>query len=451
MHTAMNALLILGLLALAAAPARADISFTVTTTLDRVDDNPGNGSCHTVANACSLRAAIMEANRTLAPGTARIVVPAGTYLLSRPINGANGDDSGDLNLTQPNLAGQWIMIAGAGAGSTIIDGGQLDRVIHVASNRGAILSDLTLRNGLASGDGGGVLSEGGLNIRRSRIEGNRSGQSGGGVRSHQEFYLFDSVVSGNTAANDGGGLYGSGAVEVRGSTIGGNAALGLGNGGGAYLTASSTIIASTIHGNSANNGGGLLAESRMTLLNCTVSTNAARGNGGGVYNFGLTHLLNTSVIDNDADHDRDENGGIGGGVYAAAGEDRHLLVTNALIARNTLFDSPIYNDCSGLLEAYGRNFFYDLDGCNIPNPGSGLVTLATIGPLQDNGGPTFTHALLAGSEAIDASASNFGCVDDGGEPLEVDQRSAGRPVGVRCDVGAFEFGGRIERFKNGFE
>jgi hypothetical protein len=111
-----------------------------------------------------------------------------------------------------------------------------------------------------------------------------------------------------------------------------------------------------------------------------------------------------------------------------------------LIAGYTLLNAPIYDDCNGTLEAYGRNLYGDVTGCSIPNPGTwGLITLNTIGPLQDNGGSTWTHALLLGSAAIDNTNESLGCVDETGALLTTDQRGATRPVGARCDVGAFEY------------
>ena len=127
-------------------------------------------------------------------------------------------------------------------------------------------------------------------------------------------------------------------------------------------------------------------------------------------------------------------------------------MVNSLIAFNTVRDAPVYDDCSGTLEAYGRNYFHDLTGCNIPNPGTGLVTPGTIGALQDNGGPTWTHALLPGSQAIDGTLTSLGCVDESGASLTIDQRGATRIAGVRCDAGAYEFGALADRvFQNGFE
>src|SRR5262249_3793692 len=62
---------------------------------------------------------------------------------------------------------------------------------------------------------------------------------------------------------------------------------------------------------------------------------------------------------------------------------------------------------------------------------------ANLGPLQDNGGPTFTHALLPGSAALDAANP---AAPGGGDPSceQTDQRNVTRPQGPRCDIGAFE-------------
>ena len=81
-----------------------------------------------------------------------------------------------------------------------------------------------------------------------------------------------------------------------------------------------------------------------------------------------------------------------------------------------------------------------MSGCTIPNVlNAGLILLNTIGPLQNNGGPTWTHALLPGSDAINSTLDSLGCVDETGALLTTDQRGFPRPVGMRCDVGAFEY------------
>ena len=79
----------------------------------------------------------------------------------------------------------------------------------------------------------------------------------------------------------------------------------------------------------------------------------------------------------------------------------------------------------------------------------------TIGPLQDNGGPTPTHALLTNSEAIDNTIDSLGCVDETGSQLATEQRGAPRVAGARCDVGAFEYDAVVpvpdRLFEDGFE
>jgi hypothetical protein len=131
----------------------------------------------------------------------------------------------------------------------------------------------------------------------------------------------------------------------------------------------------------------------------------------------------------------------GMGIYVYPGTTFNLR--SALVAGNYLFSPPNYSDCSGTLNMYGVNMFWVTTGCTI-NPVSGsaanLNALTSVGALQYNGGPTLTHALLPGSNAIDGSAPVTGCQDAVGNPLATDQRGFSRVVGVRCDIGAFELG-----------
>lgn len=111
---------------------------------------------------------------------------------------------------------------------------------------------------------------------------------------------------------------------------------------------------------------------------------------------------------------------------------------NTLVANNTILDAPIFDDCNGFLSAFGWNLFGKVEGCVIGGGNGmasvGFISLNSIGPLQDNGGPTWTHALLAGSEAIDSTFDDVGCYDENLAPLAIDQRGAPRPAGLRCDV-----------------
>ena len=419
-----------GLLAAAAGLAHADFLFTVNTTADLVDINFSDVQCRTAANNCSLRAAIMQANHLSAAGVITIVVPDGVYVLGPPVgsdpNGDNGEASGGLNITTPLGPDQYLQIVGAGADRTFIDGNQTDRVIEFAAGRAARIEGLTLRNGHRGGINsfaGGLLNFAELTIANCIVENNRSESSGGGVISEggsgigARLHIIDSIIRNNQAAFSGGGLSLSGTNTIRGSTI---------------------------HGNSAGiNGGGIFAHATTYILNSTISSNVANTDGGGIYAaLASTALYNVSVVNNDADHDRDQNGGIGGGVFIAATNGRFIAV-NSLIASNTILDAPIDDDCNGPLEVYGWNLFGTTSGCSYTGNGTaarGLIALNSIGPLQDNGGPTPTHALLAGSAAIDSTFANTGCIDETGVVLGYDQRGAPRPAGMRCDVGAYEYG-----------
>lgn len=166
---------LLGVLALAVgmigpAPAYGqapNFTFTVNTTEDTVDANPGDGQCRNSQGKCSLRAAIMEANAL--SGTILIVLPSGTYTLTR--TDPDDEKGGDLNITGNNN----LTIRGAGPDQTFVDGNGRFRVFNIS--RGNItLEGLRVQRGNAgSDDGGGIyLFYRGttLTLRNSTVSGN---------------------------------------------------------------------------------------------------------------------------------------------------------------------------------------------------------------------------------------------------------------------------------------
>ena len=177
-----------------------------------------------------------------------------------------------------------------------------------------------------------------------------------------------------------------------------------------------SITNSTISGNSCtyvsdggNAGGGIYNVGELTISNCTISGNSVVGGpvdgfGGGIYNQGYLEILSTTIAHNSA---TGSPNGFGGGIYGGA-----FNVDSSIIALNS---APYGPDVVGGIGTSTYNII-------------GIDPL--LGPLADNGGPTFTHALLPGSPAIDHG-------DPGAPPT--DQRGYGR-LGVP-DVGAFEFGG----------
>jgi CSLREA domain-containing protein len=499
--------MVIGLLLTSNAWAQKAV-YPVNSTLDQVDDVPGNGVCHTAAGKCTLRAAIMEANQATLGNHVDINVPAGTYTLTLDPSGADGDDSGDLNLTATGNPNIMINIIGAGAATTIIDANHLDRVLSVAGSRGATLSGLALRNGEIHpfGDGGGIDNAGSLAIadcivsHNAAIEGGgilnngyltairvtlsyNDASIGGGILNLAYLRLSQSTLSANHAA-DGAGIgvltatadtatvdstriignvasTGGGAIYIGNhallmldhSTLSGNQAI---VGAGIYIDTDSSLdmTRSTVSNNAASTGGGILNFGTLYASNSTVSANSATENGGGICNDGTSNVYNSTIVFNEADSDFDEVGG-GAGVYNRSGTT--LNVRNSVIADNSVQVDHAFEDCAGTLNSYGRNKFSnpeyaDQSHCTITQVGPGnfspLDSRHELGPLQANGGPTLTHALVPPSDMIDGAEATMGCIDQGG-PLTTDQRGYARIVGARCDIGAFEYSDVI--FKNGFD
>jgi hypothetical protein len=239
------------------------------------------------------------------------------------------------------------------------------------------------------------------------------------------------VVGGSGGVTISGVTITGGVVNVAGA-IGG----GIGIGEGPF-----TLTDSTVTGNRATGagdlGGGIGASTGagpLTLVNDTISGNSAAGNGGGI-DFGNgagSHLTleNVTIADNHADSDS-MGGGNGGGI-AREGAVPAMTLHNTIIAGNSGGGAP---DCVGFASGgtitRSGNLIGDVSGCGYPTPGSGdlLGVGALLGPLQDNGGPTPTQALLAGSPAIDHAVAPCPATD---------QRGVARPQLAGCDIGAFE-------------
>ncbi len=407
--------------------AHADSVFNVNAAVDLIDSNVDDGVCQTAAGTCTLRAAVMQANHLATAGVAIINVPAGIYLLTLSQNGMGGynETNSELQLTAPLASGQRVVVRGAGLANTIIDSNRQFKAFAIAQGRIATLEDLAIRNG-GGVNGGGLFNAGALTMARCLVE--------------------------NNEADRGGGIYNRGSLTMSESTIRGNR--GVTEGGGLLAEGPARIAQSTLSGNSSTTGGGILNVSNsLRIINSTISGNTALGDGGGIYNYGSAYVYSSSIIDNDADDDHDELGGIGGGVYSSVGT--RFVVVNTIIAGNAVVAYVNPDNCNGRLEVYGWNLFDEVQGCTfIGNGGAawGPILLNMFGPLLDNGGPTFTHALVPGSRAINTTDSTLGCVDETGTLLVTDQRGRSRIAGPRCDVGAFEFGAALPViFQNGFE
>jgi CSLREA domain-containing protein len=215
----------------------------------------------------------------------------------------------------------------------------------------------------------------------------------------------------------------------------------VGGGGGLFNSGDLTIRNSTITDNQSQAGGGIAATSTtspVTLENVTISGNRSSGFGGGISlaaNAPLT-ANNVTITGNAADTDgtgADEGGGLS--VFSDG-----VALANTIVAGNTEFSggSPDCYSPWSPIASLGFNLIGSTAGCSLTSSSGDLTNLGPqLGPLADNGGTTFTHALLAGSPAIDAGnpaapgSSATACAG-------ADQRGTTRPQGSRCDIGAFE-------------
>jgi predicted outer membrane repeat protein len=449
-------------LALIEDAAWATTTYTVNTTLDEIDDNVSDGICHTGANTCTLRAAVMQASRAIDP-TVTIALPPGHYVLTRQVSGVADETNGDLNFLSPPTGNPTIRLFGADRATTIIDANQIDRAITVEPGRTLDLRDVTVLNGRAIAgipNGGGIRNNSGtLIVSDSRVQDNVAGSRGGAIHSTGSLTLFRCDLSANQATF-GGALYAEGAAavtDIRASRVLGNQAT---QSGGAMIAFGQTRVSETeVSQNSAATiGGGIVAASSLTIVNTTIANNLANTFGGGLTTVdspsAITNIYNSTIVGNAADQDQDFEG-LGGGVYTP-GSSGQVNIYNTIIAGNTVSNSPQPDDCRGIIKTHARNLFGNTNGCTIDQISGSwdfLNSLNFLGPLQNNGGPTQTIALLAGSNAINAGTPGAGCLDNTSTTIAIDQREFPRNVGV-CDLGAYEFGAIDPNnliFRNGFE
>jgi len=264
--------------------------FFVNTTDDTVDTNPGDGLALDANGKTSLRAAIMEANTLLEYQT--IVIPKGTYTLTRSGADDTSSDAGDFDISGD------LFIVGAGPGHTIIDAEGLGRIFDVQLGTLLDVEGVTLNGGYSLDQGGAVR-----------------------VAVSAEATFTNVVMDGNSARLEGGAIFNDGTLSIIRSTLSNNETLeasGRGGGGlfnrGTVTIESSTFSTNLARGGAISRGGGgaiLNDDSGIaSLVNSTISTNlAARRDGGGIWTSGALSLTQTTITANNAPQ------GEGGGVY----------------------------------------------------------------------------------------------------------------------------------------
>lgn len=300
------------------------------------------------------------------------------------------------------------------------------------------LSGLTIRNGVAY-DASTFLD----NV-------------GGGIFNRGTLTVSNCVITGNTAPNTSAGGtnslgFGAGVFTDRGSqltvinsTVSANQA---GAAGGGICTFEPTTFFAqgcVINGNSAGEqGGGINFQGRIgTLQNCTIAGNFTPESAAGSALANVLFATEAPSLFTLTACTVADNTGTTNGAIALAGLNSGLGLTNrllsTLVAGNTGPNFALYGTVS--LESLGNNLDSDgssglVNGVNGDLVGTASSPIeAKLGPLQNNGGPTATIALLPDSPAIGTGA----CADANGAPLLVDQRGFPRPRLSGCDIGAYE-------------
>jgi hypothetical protein len=279
--------------------------------------------------------------------------------------------SGVIALTSGELlVDKSITISGPGADNLAIDGNAKSRVFYITSGKTVSVSGLTVTNG--------------------NPPGNPPDDSGGGIYNDHATLILDSCAISDNLASGGGGIYNDGAQSgsailiLSNCTVSGNSidfsGGGIFNDGQQGGSASLTLSNSTLSGNSALFGGGILSigfagTAIVTLSESTFSDNSANQGGGGIYNIGKNFAGATVNVANT--------------IFETGTEGENIL-----------------ND-AGTVTSQGYNLSSDDGSGYLTGSGDQINTDPMLGPLQDNGGPTFTHELLPGSPAIDAGDPSF--------------------------------------------
>jgi CSLREA domain-containing protein len=358
------------------------LAITVSSTLDKVDADPGDGVCATAAPVtCTLRAAVQESNASTGPDVVTLA-PATTYGLT--LAGTNEDlaATGDLDVTGD------LTLHGSGA---VLDVQNLDRGLQELGSSLAVDNLMLTRASAAVDNQGGTVTLSGVTVTSST---NLLTSTGGSI----------SVVDSSASALTGTGISSSGATTINRTSISGGTICGA-------FSANVTITASLFTGCTNGLAFGGPVTNVVTIANSTVSQTSTAFDGYGinananpitVVSSTLTGARGLEIVTNNA----------------------LSRVTNTIIANRSGFGP----NCSNTVVSGGYNLVSDAS-CSMAATGDLQNTAANLGALAANGGPTMTHLPNAGSPAIDTG--DPGCTG-------TDQRGVARPQGAGCDRGAVE-------------
>jgi hypothetical protein len=364
----------------------------------------------------------------------------------------------DVTITGSNVDGNSVTLDGAdrfhGGGALYVDPASAVAVDILGSTM--IGNKVTVTGPAADDDahccsgGGAVFTLAGINVVGSVLNGNSAtvtagsfGHGGGAVNIRPSVSVpVTASFASSTLAQNTATVTSSGAVQF--------------NAGDHPLTFDRSLLAGNaakISGSTLSGGGAVYEDGAHDngYVNTTItgnSTNAAnpQQGGGGLYllNAGpvSTLLANVTLAGNSAP------AGSGGGVLSFGNT---LESKNSIVAQNSAATGA---DCAGftnlnptpaVFTSLGHNLESAPGTCGFTATGDRVVaaTAVKLGPLKNNGGPTQTRALLAGSPALDGG-NPAGCTNLAGAPLTTDQRGRPRPLDATgdliavCDIGAYE-------------
>lgn len=318
--------------------------------------------------------------------------------------------------------------------------------IYAANN--LTLVGCTVAFNSAQGQSASLSGPGGTGGGQGANGGYGGGGGGGWVLASGWYYVHTVLPPGA-----GGAFGGSGGIAWTGLTghsmeaypaVGGNGG-GAGLGGGVYFAGDNlsitncTFSKNAVSGGSGSNGG--VSDASLNPWSVGGGGGGGAGLGGELWiQAGSAYLVNSTVVNNTTSGGGGglpgkagsalpggAGTGVGGGLFDVNGSC-HLL--NTIVAQNTSTSSG--SDVSGAISSQGYNFIGNSSGSSGWNPVTDYqnATPLSLGPLQNNAGPTLTCALLPGSLCILAGTSV-------GAPL-TDQRGIIRPLG-KCDIGAYQY------------
>lgn len=401
-------------LSVSAAPD--GLTINVNDTADLPDTNPGDGVCLSQNSTCTLRAAIMEANKFKGMDVIHLQANT-TYTLTR-VGQDNKARLGDLDIKES------IQLRGNGA--TIDANGAVtnDRALHFLKTKKQQLSyleNLTVKGGNTTVNGGGILSENFLYARYLNVKNNHAGGQGGGVYNKGLLFMQYATIEFNDcdcASGGGGGIANVGTAVAFNSAINNN--------------------------NSDVDGGGIWNQGgTFSMALSTVANNLANRHGGGIYNKDKEmQVVSSTIAYNFADADHNDDGDGGGINNVFPGQ---VTLSHTLLGSNGNVQASLWkwDDCHGALDSLGFNLVYYNNNCVVSLAQNLIGFEPKLGVFGAHGGPTKTIPLNSNSPAIDAGNPS-GC-SNLGDDFNSDQRGYERIVDgngdatARCDIGAFEY------------